>query len=690
MNVKANQPVGANPPAEPMPDQDPHDPLPQSDELLRALVDNLPNGLAFVLDRDLRYRLAGGAGLKPIGLTPADFVGKSLVEALGPELGWRYEPLYRQALDGLPFTLEHDFHGRSFRTHGGPLPDKAGVVYAVLAVSCDVTQHRLTEQAWRGDQERHAFLVRLGDALRPLADPLQMQAQACRLLGQQLAVDRVGFLDVDGAGQSARVHPAYQRGDSPAPAGPFRLADYGWMLPYLQGGEAIIVADAQDAALIPPAEREAVAAVGIRALITLPIGKAGTLAGAVWVTESRPRDWSESEIDLVRETAERLWATIERARAEEALRQQEERMRIAIEAAEMGIWEWNLGTDEVYWNKQHYRLFGLPPRPDAPDDGADLTAQPPMGSGEFLRHVHPDDLADVQARLARTIQDRVVYQAEFRTVRQDGTVRWMSGYGRVTGETGGQADRLSGVMYDIDDRKRAEDALRLTDRRKDEFLAMLAHELRNPLVPIANLLQVLQLTSGGDQTVGPAVDLMNRQVDHLVRLVDDLLDVSRISQGKIELRRQRLDLGELVEQATDALRPLYQATHRHLSLALPAQPVYVEADPTRLAQVVSNLLTNGARYTHAGGQVHLTLEPVNGEALLRVADNGIGLAPEQLEIIFELFVQVDTSLARSQGGLGLGLTLIKRLVELHGGRVEARSKGLNEGSEFLVRLPTLS
>jgi CheY-like chemotaxis protein/two-component sensor histidine kinase len=187
---------------------------------------------------------------------------------------------------------------------------------------------------------------------------------------------------------------------------------------------------------------------------------------------------------------------------------------------------------------------------------------------------------------------------------------------------------------------------------------------------------------------------MSRQVEHLVRLIDDLLDVSRISRGKIELRRERLDFVSLVGQAVEAAHPLYAERHRQLHQQLPAQPLWVDGDATRLTQVVTNLLTNGVRYTGEGrngepGQVWLSVEASDGLVRLRVRDNGIGLAPDQLEAIFELFVQVDNSLARSQGGLGLGLTLVRRLVQMHGGRVEAHSGGLGQGSEFIVELPLM-
>ncbi len=230
-------------------------------------------------------------------------------------------------------------------------------------------------------------------------------------------------------------------------------------------------------------------------------------------------------------------------------------------------------------------------------------------------------------------------------------------------------------------------ALRETDRRKDEFLATLAHELRNPLAPIHNALQILKMPRLDAETVERSREMMDRQVHHLVRLVDDLLDVSRVMRGKIELRRERVELATVVARAVETVRPLVDAQGHQLSVHFPSESLPLDADPVRLVQVVGNLLTNAARYTEPNGRIWLTGERSGEEAVLRVRDSGIGIAPLMLPRIFELFVQVDHSTTRSQGGLGIGLTLVKNLVEMHNGTVQAHSEGLGKGSEFVVRLP---
>jgi signal transduction histidine kinase len=225
------------------------------------------------------------------------------------------------------------------------------------------------------------------------------------------------------------------------------------------------------------------------------------------------------------------------------------------------------------------------------------------------------------------------------------------------------------------------------DRQKNEFLSMLAHELRNPLAPIRNAAEVLRLSGVDHPRVRWARDIIDRQVAHLVRLVDDLLDVSRITKGKIRLQTEDVDLAAVVAQAVEASRPLIDARGHRLEVSLPPGPLVVSGDPARLTQVLTNLLNNAAKYTDAGGRIWLSLAREDGRAAVRVRDNGIGIPPDMLSTVFDLFTQLDGSLERSQGGLGIGLTLVRRLVEMHGGRVEVRSDGPGCGSEFAVWLP---
>ena len=245
-----------------------------------------------------------------------------------------------------------------------------------------------------------------------------------------------------------------------------------------------------------------------------------------------------------------------------------------------------------------------------------------------------------------------------------------------------------GTNTDITEQRAMEAALLEADRRKDEFLAVLAHELRNPLAPIRTGLQVMRVAKGDDREVEAVRRMMERQVAHMVRLVDDLLDISRITRDKIELRKERVELASVVGSAVETSRPLIEGQGHSFSIALPAEPVWLDADGTRMAQVLANLLNNAAKYTPPGGNIRLLAETTPGGVEITVEDDGVGIPAAMLTRVFDLFAQVDRTLERSQGGLGIGLTLVKRLVEMHGGSVEARSGG--RGSAFVVRLPTVA
>lgn len=245
------------------------------------------------------------------------------------------------------------------------------------------------------------------------------------------------------------------------------------------------------------------------------------------------------------------------------------------------------------------------------------------------------------------------------------------------------------IRAHIAERKRIEESLRETDRRKDEFLAALAHELRNPLAPISNTLHLLCANNGSARDAQWARELIERQVRHLTRLVDDLLDVSRITRGKVTLRREVTDLETVMRSAIETSAPLIEAANHKLHVSFPREPLQLQADPVRLAQALANLLNNAAKYTPNDGQIHLTATRENGSAVIHVRDNGIGMTEPTLSRVFDLFAQADHADGRCQGGLGIGLTLVRTFIGLHGGTVEASSKGCGYGSEFVIRLPVL-
>jgi len=409
------------------------------------------------------------------------------------------------------------------------------------------------------------------------------------------------------------------------------------------------------------------------------------------------------EVALVRadgETLEALWSMVpldhepgahvamlvDLTELKRAQRMAQESARFSARIADIvpaGLYVYDTGRRRLlYCNRHAAQVLGYEP--------AELLAL----SGEALAaFVHPDDAAAVQAHLSalQSAEDGFSRTLEYRMRHRERGWRWLLGRDQVLlRDPAGSMLQVMGAAADITELKRAEHALREADRRKDEYLAILAHELRNPLAPIRNAASILGLAQPSEAQSKWARELIARQVDQLSRLIDDLLDVSRISRGKLVLAREPTTLAAVIESAVESCAPLV-ARHRHrLRTHLPAQPVALQADPVRLAQVFVNLISNAVKYTPQGGEIDIEVErPAQEEVVVRVRDNGIGIPPDKLPYLFEMFYQVDSSLERSHGGLGIGLTLVERLVHLHGGSVSASSEGIGRGSAFSVRLPVL-
>jgi signal transduction histidine kinase/ActR/RegA family two-component response regulator len=360
--------------------------------------------------------------------------------------------------------------------------------------------------------------------------------------------------------------------------------------------------------------------------------------------------------------------------ADAALRESAERMSLGVQVAGLALAEIDYATQQVRLSAEAVALFGV---------GGSARI---LSRAEFLDAVHPDDREELSRRLLRPTDAACSDPAaiDYRVIWPDGRVKWVSQRHHVV--LNGLRDRqLRAVIVALDatERKNA-------DRRKDEFLATLAHELRNPLAPIRTGLQALA-RPGGDGAGGTVIRaIMERQLSQMVRLIDDLLDVSRISSGKVVLQRSRVDLRAIAELAIEASQPFIAAGQHDFAAELPVGPVWVDGDASRLSQVISNLLNNAAKYTSEGGKLRLSLSRGETHAIVRVQDNGVGIPPEMLNEVFDMFTQVNRTLDRSQGGLGIGLSLVRRLTELHGGDVSAESAGLGHGSTFTVRVPVLA
>jgi two-component system CheB/CheR fusion protein len=365
---------------------------------------------------------------------------------------------------------------------------------------------------------------------------------------------------------------------------------------------------------------------------------------------------------------------------ERELRRGEERLRLALESTTLGTWEFDPTSGAMSWSDRARVLWGF--APDAP-----------ITYDSVLLHVLEADQARLDETLRRALEPAGPgeYEVEIQVLAADGSTRWVGAWGRAFfAESGGfrRAVRLIGTLLDITERRRTEEALKAADRHKNDFLAVLGHELRNPLTPIRNAVHVLRRLGTADAVKGRAHEMIERQLHHMTRLIDDLLDISRVSSGKVVLRREHLDLVDLVRCVIEDERSDAEAGRLSLEANLPTQPLWILGDATRLAQSVSNLLINAVKFTSPGGRILIDLiTEADGAATIRVGDTGMGVEPELMDRLFQPFMQADRSIDRSRGGLGLGLSLVKSFVELHGGQVEVHSDGAGHGSVFSIHLP---
>ena len=363
--------------------------------------------------------------------------------------------------------------------------------------------------------------------------------------------------------------------------------------------------------------------------------------------------------------------------ANRALRASEARYQLAVRGSSAGLWDWDIAAGSMFYSPRFKALLGYTDEefPDRPDSANGI--------------IHPDDLPVMKAALRGHLRERLPYQVECRLRDRSGTWRWFFVAGAALWDPAGQPYRMAGSVIEVTERKQAEQVLHDANRAKDEFIATLAHELRNPLAPIRTGLEILKKDKDNGALSERARATMERQLTHMIRLIDDLLDISRINSGKIRLDISRVRLRSVIDSAVEISRPAIQAGRHALRVDVPGPDIELMGDPTRLAQALGNLLNNAAKYTPPGGQVDLRVRREGESAVVEVEDTGEGIAADMLESIFSLFAQVRGSMDRSQGGLGIGLYLVRSLLALHGGSVVASSAGRGRGSRFTVRLPCL-
>jgi PAS domain S-box-containing protein len=630
-----------------------------------------------------------------------------------------------RAVRGAEAILERpDGTRRWFTPYPTPLQDEKGHVVGGINMLVDVTERKAVEERLAADlaatrrlqlvstellheDELDAIYQKVLDAAVEImgSDFASMQMlipDRCQGRGELMLLAHRGFPPL-----SAETWKTVQS-DTPCICGEA-----------LRTGQRVIVPDIETCQFVDgTSQMEAYRDAGIRAAQSTPLrSRTGRILGMISTHWRKPHQPSERALGLLDVLARQAADLIERRQTDEASRKQTERLQLLLEAAAVLLTADNpdamlrglltrIGPNlniDVYFN---YMVH------DSGDalwlascDGIPIETARTISRLEFgqsicgtvaqqrqpivASYIHLSD--DPKARLVKSLGIRAYacnpLMSENRLL---GTLSFAS---RTKDEF--DADEVAflqtichyvTVAYE---RLRLVNQLKEADRRKDEFLATLAHELRNPLAPVRNAVQVLRMKGPDEPDLRWGRDVIERQVDHLTRLIDDLLDVSRITRNKLELRKQRVALTEVISGAVESSRPLVEECGQTLTVTLPSEPVHINGDLVRLSQVFLNLLNNAAKYTERGGQIRLTAERQGGDVVVKVKDSGVGIPAEKLPRLFEMFFQVDRSLEKSQGGLGIGLSLARRLVELHGGKVEARSEGIGKGSEFIVCLPVL-
>lgn len=615
--------------------------LQQRERLLRLVIDALPAVVTYV-DCDTRLRFFNRTLCEWFHLDPSEIQNRRAVEVLGEAAYEEVRPMMERAFQGesVTFSAELPYSRGGVRAvEIAYVPDRRdnGTVEGYVGLIHDVTQRRRAEAALQESEER----------FRTIADNIAQFAWTADKLGWATWYNKRWY-EYTGAtweqmkarGWESVVHPdhvdrvnisiakALEKGEAWEDTYPIRGKDgqYRWFL-----SRGIPIRDS---------------------------------AGNI-------RCWFGTNTDVTEQRA-----------TEEALRISESRMRQLLSLMPMAVYTCDAEGRITFFNRQAAELWGREPRIGASDEKFCGSFRLWRPDGSQLAHAYtPMAEAIRSGRSSRN--ERVIVE------RPDGSRVTISANIDPLYDREGRRIGAINVFEDVTERVAAEEALKTDARRKDEFLAMLAHELRNPLAPIRTGLQLLHLCRDDPETMSTTLEMMNRQLQQLVRLIDDLLDVSRITRGKIELRKEPCELATILSVAIESSRPFIEEAGVELTVSTPKQPVELHADAARLSQVFSNLLTNSAKYTDRGGHIWLTAELDAGQVLVRVRDDGIGIELDKLTLVFEMFTQVHSQ-ERSRGGLGIGLSLVHALVARHGGSVEARSDGLGKGSEFVVRLPVVA
>ena len=634
-----------------------------------GLLHKAPLGI-YVVDARLRM-LHVSVGAEPVFANVVPLLGRDLDDVM--HLLWP-RPFADEAVRHFRHTLASGerFESRGFyeRRHDTQavesydwMLERVRLPDGCLGVACyfyDATLRHQAEEQLRRQGERDAYRVALEDTLRPLGDASAIVEAAAKLLAADLQADRVVYGEFDDRGEQVEV-----------------VADVSPRMPSL-GGKLPCEAFADLKTALRRGERVVrtvlEAAMPAQALVALPLHKDEQCVALLCAQRIGPKGWTDEELWRIELTAERTWATVLRCRAEAALARSEERFRSLV----------SIVTD-VPWIADAEGAFATAQPAWQTYTGQTWTAHAGFG---WMQAVHPQDRDHVNGAWRAAGERGEGFEAEAR-LWHAASQRWRTCRVRATplGTREGRIREWVGSCDDVHDERRVAEELREADRRKDAFLATLSHELRNPLAPVRSAARLMSMPGVDGSQVARARAIIERQTRHMSLLLDDLLDVARITQGVLLLKKQRIELAPVVDAALEVAGPEIEERRHALRLQLPDAPVWLDGDPVRLSQVLANLLTNAARYTAPGGRIDIEAKVVGARLHLEVRDNGDGLSAQALDAIFSTSVQARDGRERHPAGLGIGLAIARGLLELHGGSVQARSAGLGCGSCFIATLP---
>jgi signal transduction histidine kinase/CheY-like chemotaxis protein len=552
-----------------------------------------------------------------------------------------------------------------------PQRDARGLIIGVTCAAVDITSRKHAEG-------NLSFLAELSNALMLAASPREIARVAAERIARHFGLSRCLLVEIDRVAETGTAVCDYRSGSEPGLDGVYRIADFldDDERRRLADGEPVGVDDVREA-LRAHETTEQARSLDTGAVLNVPYVSTGRWKFLITAIRAAPQFWRADEILILRELAGRIYSRLDRARGDETLRAAHDTFHYLVEQSPFGIYVVDADFRLVHVSAGAQKVFE--------------NVRPLLGRdfAEVLRVLWPEPFATEAIRIFQeTLQTGVPYHAPG-TVERRRDIGAVESYDWKT-ERLTLPDGRYGVVchfYDLSERERYETALREADRQKDEFVAMLAHELRNPLAPIRTAVGLLRMRGPADELVRKCGDTIERQAMQMARLLDDLLDVSRLSRGRLILQREPLLLDDVIAAAIETSRPLIDQQGQQLSVATHKAGILLDGDGARLTQVFANLLNNAAKFSPAHSRVDVVVRQEKSQAVVSVKDAGVGIPPDMLDRVFELFTQGSDARANGPAGLGIGLSLARRLVELHGGTIRVASAGIDHGSEFTVTLP---